>query len=48
MKMYSRNYGKELNGIVKSKEEGGRYWVFVEASGKEILMKLPQRAASSN
>jgi hypothetical protein len=48
VKLNSRNDGKELDGIVKSKAEGGCYWVFVEARGKEIRMRLPQRAASSN
>ena len=48
VKLNSRSDGKEFDGIVKSKAEGGCYWVFVEARGKEIRMRLPQRAASSN
>ena len=48
VKLNSKSDGKEFHGIVKSKAEGGCYWVFVEGSGKEIRMRLPQRAASSN
>ena len=48
VKLNSKSGGKEFDGIVKSKAEGGCYWVFVEGSGKEIRMRLPQRAASSN
>jgi hypothetical protein len=49
VKLNSRKDGRELDVVVKSKEEGGYYNVFVEARGGKVMrMKLTQRAASSN
>ena len=43
----SEKDGREMDGLVKSKEKNGYHRVWVQELDKTILRKLPQRAASS-
>jgi hypothetical protein len=43
----SEKDGREMDGLVKSKEKNGYHRVWVQELDKTILRKLPLRAASS-